>query len=430
MKKKSLSLTTQILIALIAGFVAGLILNMLNGDGGDGSGFISKYVVGGVFKIGGTLFINAIKLLVVPLVFISIVGGVAAIGDLKKLGRVGGKTLLFYVTTTAIAITIAILIGTIVRPGVGLDLSSQATDFTVDKAPSLADTLINIVPSNPFRSMVEGHMLQVIFFAILVGMAIAALGKRVATINAAVEESNLVVNKMVALVMYAAPIGVFCLIAKVFAEQGFTAFMPLLKYMVTLVAALLIHLVLVYCGALKFIGRLSPIAFFKKFYPVMLMAFSTASSAATLPLTMKTAEKRLGVSRNITSFTLPFGATVNMDGTAIMQGVAVVFIAQVYGVDLTVTALLTVILMATLASIGTAAVPSAGMITLSMVLAQVQLPVEGIALVLGVDRIMDMSRTAVNVSGDTVVTLIVAKGEGEFDQKKFNDPDVRIDDEG
>lgn len=426
--KKS-TLTSKIIIALISGFITGLVLNFAQGYSEGFDSFLETWVIEGTLAVIGKLFISAIVMLVVPLVFISIVGGAAAIGDVRKLGRIGGKTIAFYLTTTAVAITIALVIGRLANPGEGLDLAHEMVEFSVKKAPPITELFTNIIPRNPVKAMAEGNMLQVIFFALLVGITMAALGKKVEHIHILFEESNHIITKMVTIVMHAAPLGVFCLIGKVFAEQGFTAFLPLLKYMITLLFALFVHLTLVYCGALKIIGRLDPIVFFKKFYPVMTLAFSTASSAATLPVTMRTAEKKLGAGSNITSFTLPFGATVNMDGTAIMQGMAVIFIAQVYGVTLGLTGYLTVILTATMASIGTAAVPSVGLVTLSMVLTQVHLPVEGIAFIMGVDRLLDMARTAVNVTGDTVVTLLVAKSEGELNEACFYDPSAGEDDD-
>jgi len=263
-------------------------------------------------------------------------------------------------------------------------------------------------------------MLQVIFFALVFGFSMAALGEKVQNVRTLIEQLNEIVMKMIMVVMATAPFGVFALVANVFAKEGFSAFVPLIKYIICVTVALLIQFSVTYGLALKIFARLSLITFIKKFYSTMLVAFSTASSNATLPVTMETAEKEMGVSNKIASFTLPLGATVNMDGTAIMQGCAVVFISQVYGIDLSLTALLTVVLTATIASIGTAGVPSVGLITLSMVLTQAGLPVEGIALIMGIDRILDMMRTAVNISGDTVVTLIVAKSEGELDESVFN----------
>ncbi|HPG34934.1 MAG TPA: dicarboxylate/amino acid:cation symporter [bacterium] len=417
-KKKRFSLTNQIFFALIAGALTGVILNIVSA--GQHSGFINNWLVSGLFEIVGKMFISAIRMLVVPLVLTSLICGAAGINDIKKLGRVGGKTLVFYLSTTAIAVTIALIVSYIIDPGIGFQTEIQVAEKIETPVLSIAQTIYSIVPVNPFAAFSEGNMLQVIFFALVFGFSMAALGEKVQNVRILIEQLNEIVMKMIMVVMATAPFGVFALVANVFAKEGFSAFVPLIKYIICVTVALLIQFSVTYGLALKIFARLSLITFIKKFYSTMLVAFSTASSNATLPVTMETAEKEMGVSNKIASFTLPLGATVNMDGTAIMQGCAVVFISQVYGIDLSLTALLTVVLTATIASIGTAGVPSVGLITLSMVLTQAGLPVEGIALIMGIDRILDMMRTAVNISGDTVVTLIVAKSEGELDESVFN----------
>ncbi len=417
-KKKRFSLTNQIFFALIAGALTGVILNIVSA--GQHSGFINNWLISGLFEIVGKMFISAIRMLVVPLVLTSLICGAAGINDIKKLGRVGGKTLIFYLSTTAIAVTIALIVSYIIDPGIGFHTEIQVAEKIETPALSIAQTIYSIVPVNPFAAFSEGNMLQVIFFALVFGFSMAALGEKVQNVRTLIEQLNEIVMKMIMVVMATAPFGVFALVANVFAKEGFSAFTPLMKYIICVTVALLIQFSVTYGLALKIFARLSLITFIKKFYSTMLVAFSTASSNATLPVTMETAEKEMGVSNKIASFTLPLGATVNMDGTAIMQGCAVVFISQVYGIDLSFTALLTVVLTATIASIGTAGVPSVGLITLSMVLTQAGLPVEGIALIMGIDRILDMMRTAVNISGDTVVTLIVAKSEGELDESVFN----------
>ncbi|HNZ53505.1 MAG TPA: dicarboxylate/amino acid:cation symporter [bacterium] len=417
-KKKRFSLTNQIFFALIAGALTGVILNIVSA--GQHIGFINNWLISGLFEIVGKMFISAIRMLVVPLVLTSLICGAAGINDIKKLGRVGGKTLIFYLSTTAIAVTIALIVSYIIDPGIGFQTEIQVAEKIETPVLSIAQTIYSIVPVNPFAAFSEGNMLQVIFFALVFGFSMAALGEKVQNVRTLIEQLNEIVMKMIMVVMATAPFGVFALVANVFAKEGFSAFVPLMKYIICVTVALLIQFSVTYGLALKIFARLSLITFIKKFYSTMLVAFSTASSNATLPVTMETAEKEMGVSNKIASFTLPLGATVNMDGTAIMQGCAVVFISQVYGIDLSLTALLTVVLTATIASIGTAGVPSVGLITLSMVLTQAGLPVEGIALIMGIDRILDMMRTAVNISGDTVVTLIVAKSEGELDESVFN----------
>lgn len=412
--KKKMSLTSKILIGLIAGLVLGLVLYPLNE-----TYFVDKILLGFVFQLFGKVFINSIKMMVVPLVSVSLIVGTASIGDVRKLGRIGTKTLAFYLTTTALAITIAMTLTSIVQPGVGFNLPSEA-EYAVKEAPQLVNVLIDMVPTNPISSLASGSMLQIIVFSILFGTAMTALGDKAATVRDFFEGLNDVILKLVMMIMAIAPYGVFALVSKTFATLGYSAMKPLAAYMLCVVFALLIHAVVTYQGLLFAFTRLNPLKFLKNFSPAMIVAFSTASSSATLPVTIETAEDRLGVPKSIASFTLPLGATINMDGTAIMQGVATVFLAQAYGMQLTVGNLLTVILTATLASIGTAGVPGVGLIMLSMVLVQVGVPVEGIAIIMGIDRILDMCRTAINITGDAACTLIVANSEGELDVNVYN----------
>lgn len=427
--KKKLSLTMKILIGLMLGAVLGLLLNKIP------SSYIKDtLLIDGILHLLGQVFIRGIKMLVVPLVFVSLVCGSCAIGDVKKLGRVGIKTLTFYMATTAIAISLALGVGKIINPGSGLDLSHVLkTEPTIGQSASLVDVLIDMVPVNPIASMTEGSMLQIIIFSLLTGVSIALVGKKAEIIVKIFDALNELIMKMVVVIMKIAPLGVFALIAKTFATVGFDAMVPLLKYMFAVLVALMLHTVLTYVGILKGFGKLNPIIFFKKFAPTMSVAFSTSSSSATLPLTMETAEKKLGVSKSVASFTLPLGATINMDGTAIMQGVAAIFISQIYGINLSIQDFLTIIFTATLASVGTAGVPGVGLITLSMVLQSVGLPVEGIALIIGIDRLLDMCRTVVNIVGDTVCTIVVGKSENEFDEeiyygnKEIQQPDSNID---
>ena len=321
--------------------------------------------------------------------------------------------------TTAMAISLALLIASLVQPGVGIE--APAGDYQVRAAPSIKDTLVNLMPSNPLRAMVDGNMLQVIVFALLFGLAIARSEHQGArAIQQFFVDLNGVILKLVVILMELAPYGVFCLLVKLFATLGLEAIVPLLKYFLTVFFVLLLHGLGVYALLLRVLARLNPLIFFRKLWPVMVFGFSTASSNATLPVTLRTVEKDLGVDNRVASFTVPLGATINMDGTAIMQGVATVFIAQVYQIDIGLAGYLMVILTATLASIGTAGVPGVGLIMLAMVLQQVGLPVEGVALIIGVDRLLDMARTAVNITGDAMVSLVVAKSEGMLDQEKFN----------
>ena len=341
-------------------------------------------------------------MLVVPLVFCSLVCGSMAIGDTKKLGRVGVKTIVFYLVTTAIAISLAIGVGKLINPGIGLDMSNiEIAETTVSEATSVSDVLLDIIPTNPISALANGNMLQIIFFSILVGIILAMLNEKAKTVANFFSEFNEIMMKMTMIVMKAAPVGVFCLIAT------------------TVMLALVLQCLITYMSMLKVFTKLNPLTFLKKFFPVMSFAFSTSSSNATIPLSIETLDNEMGVSEKISSFTVPLGATINMDGTAIMQGVAVVFISQAFGIELGLNAYLTVILTATLASIGTAGVPGVGLITLSMVLNSVGLPVEGIGIIMGIDRILDMTRTAVNVTGDAICTTIVAKQEGEFNEETF-----------
>ncbi len=382
--------------------------------------FVKDFLVGDVFFVIGKIFVNLLKMLVVPLVFVSLVCGTAALGDIKKLGRLGGKALLFYLGTTALAITIAVMAAVVVAPGQGLDMSSNTTqEYTPPQGPSLAQTVINIVPDNPVEAMAEGQMLPLIVFSLLFGIAIVMAGESGKRVEQQFNDYNAVIMQLVVIVMKLAPIGIFCLIAKTFALQGFEVFKPLLSYFLVVAGVLFLHGFVTYPILIKTLSGLNVGIFLKKMRPVQIFAFSTASSNATIPVNIDNSEKRLGVDNSVASFIIPLGATINMDGTAIMQGVATVFIANVYGVDLTLANYLTVILTATLASIGTAGVPGVGLIMLAMVLNQVGLPVEGIALIIGVDRLLDMMRTAVNVTGDAAAATIIAKSEGALNQETY-----------
>lgn len=416
MNKKQKSSTMKIFMGLLLGVIIGiLVYNLPSGT------FKDSILIGGIFELLGQVFLRGIMMMVIPLVFISLVNGVASIGDIKKLGRVGGRTIVFYLATTAFAVSLALFLGYIMKPGIGLDLGAiEQIETTVSEKIPLVQVLFEMIPKNPISAMAEGNMLQIIVFAIITGVGLSVLGDRVNIIIRIFEQLNELVMQMVNFVMIFAPIGVFGLIAKTFATVGYTVLIPLLKYIITVYIGFILHAGVVYSGMLKGFTGLSPKKFYKKFFPVMSVAFSTASSNATVPINLDVNEKQLGVSKNIASFTIPLGATINMDGTAIMQGVTTFFIAQVYNVPLSIEAILTVVLTATLASIGTAGVPGAGTIMLSMVLQSIGLPLEGIGLIMGIDRIIDMGRTTVNVTGDAVCTTIIAKTEGELDEKIFN----------
>ncbi len=418
-EKKKMGLSTQIFIALLLGAVSGVLIHYYMPD----SSFKNDILMNGILYVIGNGFIRLMQMLVVPLVFCSLVCGSMAIGDTKTLGKVGVKTILFYILTTALAISLALGVASLINPGVGMDITVEegtTTAAATTTSINFADTLLNMIPKNIFSSLAEGDMLPVIVFALFVGIMLAKLGNKASTVANFFSQFNDVMMEMTMSIMKVAPIGVFCLIAKTFAGIGFDAFLPMLKYMFSVILALAIQCFGVYQLLLFIFTRLNPFKFVKKFFPVMAFAFSTSTSNATIPMSVDTLSKKIGVSKRISSFTIPLGATINMDGTSIMQGVAVVFIAQAYGMTLTPSAILTVIATATIASIGTAGVPSVGLVTLSMVLSSVGLPTEGIALIMGIDRILDMLRTAVNITGDAVCTTIIAKLEGAFNKEIFD----------
>ncbi|MFN2287980.1 MAG: dicarboxylate/amino acid:cation symporter [Chromatocurvus sp.] len=421
-----MTLTTRILLAMVGGVLLGSLLNLMVSGTGISDGLrtgIQNFLIGGLFDVVGQIFIASLKLLVVPLVLVSLICGASSLGDSARMGPIAGKTLLLYLMTTAIAVSMALFAAVIVGPGSHVSLDTNAT-FEATSPPPLKEVLINIFPSNPVQAMAEGEMLQIIVFALLFGYAISHAGEAGRRIAAFFTDVEKVIMRMVAILMSLAPYGVFALLAKLFAEMGVTAIMDLGVYFLTVLGVLLFHGLVTYSFLLRAFAKQSPGMMMRKMRSVWAFAFSTASSGATLPITLRTVEKRLGVHNSVAGFTVPLGATVNMDGTAVMQGVATVFIAQVYGFDLSMTSYLTVILTATLASIGTAAVPGVGLITLAMVLGQAGLPVEGIALIIGVDRLLDMVRTAVNVTGDATISVIVARSEQQFDEQVFLDPDA------
>jgi Na+/H+-dicarboxylate symporter len=418
-----MSLTTKVLWAMGLGIIAGLIINF-GGFNAEGS-FVNEYIVGGLFYVIGKMFITALKMLVVPLVFFSLISGVFGIGDVSKLGKVGIKAFGLYLITTAVAIAVAIGIASAVIP-IFSTSTAQAAAFTAKEAPPLSDVLINIIPGNIIEAFATGNMLQIIFFSILLGVSLLMVGKKAESIAEGVEVMNEAMMKMVTIIMATAPVAVFALLAKAISELGFDLLAQLAVYVVVVVVALILHLFGTLMLLFNFFTKLTPLIFLKKMRDAQIFAFSTSSSNATIPVTLRSVTKRLGVDNSVASFTVPFGATINMDGTAIMQGVATVFIAQLYGVELGVMGYLTVIVMSVLASIGTAGVPGVGLIMLSMVFVQVGLPVEGIGLILGVDRLLDMLRTSVNVTGDAVVSTIVAKSEGELDIEVYRDIDAGV----
>jgi Na+/H+-dicarboxylate symporter len=399
-----MSLTKKIIIALILGVGVGLAFNAWAPE---------AFEVADAYFLTplGQLFLKLITMLVVPLVFFSIVLGTAGMGDPKKLGRIGGKTVGYYLLTTTIALVIGLTVAFIIQPGDPGLMGDQSEEFAAEEPPPVMDTLLNIIPTNPIEALASGEMLQIIAFAVLVGLAMAKLGDKTRGVMRLMEQGNEIMMYLVTVAMKLAPYGAFALIASALGEQGYDVLASMVMYMIAVILGLMIHAIVTYGGFIALFTKQNPIHFFKNFFPAMMVAFSTSSSSATLPISMKTAQEKLGVSKPVSSFVQPLGATINMDGTAIMQAVATVFIAQVYAVHLSMGDLLTVVLTATLASIGTAGVPGVGMIMLAMVLTSVGLPVEGIALVLAVDRILDMIRTAVNITGDASCAVVVDRTE-------------------
>lgn len=395
-----MKLYVKILIGFALGIVAGLIL-------GPSASYIKPF---------GDLFIRLIKMIIVPLVFASLVVGAASMGDIRKLGRVGVKTIAYYLLTTAFAVIIGLILGNIISPGIGLRIPIPNTAVEPKAPPTLTATLLNLVPTNPLEAMVQGNMLQIIIFALFLGIAIALIRKKAESVYNFFDGLAEVMYRLTAMIMNYAPIGVFALIAAVVGSYGLDVLLPLAKVIIAVYIGALLHAAITYSFTVSTFAKMNPLAFFKGIFEASTVAFSTCSSSATLPVTMRCTEENLGVSKGISSFVLPLGATINMDGTALYQGVCALFIAQVYGISLTLSQQLMIVLTATLASIGTAGVPGAGMIMLTMVLTAVNLPLEGIALIAGIDRILDMARTCINVTGDASAAVVVAATEGELER--------------
>lgn len=405
-KKKKMSLAMQIFIALVLAIAAGLLLQKH-------SQFAETYI-----KPFGTIFLNLLKFIVVPIVLFSIMCGIISMRDIKKVGAIGLKTVVYYMCTTAFAITIGLIGGNLFKKMFPV-IATTDLSYQVGEKTSLMDTIVNIFPSNFISPMAEANMLQVIVMALLIGFAIILVGEEKNTrIITACNDLNDVFMKCMEMILKLSPIGVFCLLCPVVAANGATIIGSLAMVLLAAYVCYIVHAVVVYSFAVKTIGGISPLTFFKEMLPAIMFAFSSASSVGTLPINMECTEK-LGTSREISSFILPLGATINMDGTAIYQGVCAIFIASCYGIHLTLPQMLTIIFTATLASIGTAGVPGAGMVMLAMVLTSVGLPVDGIALVAGVDRIFDMGRTTVNITGDASCCVIVSNLEKKREARKM-----------
>ncbi len=359
----------------------------------------------------GDLFLRLIKFIIVPLIFSTIIVGVTSTGDMKKLGRLGGKTISYYLVTSFIAITIGLIAGFIFSPGTGMSLEINEAAAQPNETEGVVQTLLNIIPLNPIEALATGNVLQIIFFSIFIGIGIQLVGEKANTVQRFFDGFAEIMYKITGVIMTLVPLGIFGLLAPVVGEYGISVLLPLIKLILALIIACIVHVAIVYVTAVKSLGKLNPIDFFKGIFPAAAVAFSTCSSSGTLPVTMKNTQENLGVSKETSSFVLPLGATINMDGTAIYQGITVMFVAQYFGSQLSITQLLTVALIGTLASIGTAGVPGAGLIMLTMTLAAVNLPLEGIALIAGIDRVLDMFRTSVNVIGDASASVVVEASE-------------------
>ena len=410
------NLTRNILLGMFAGFVVGAFFYYTNFFSDQVTLFVEKYI----FVLGSTIFINLLKMLIVPLIFFSLVSGISSLNNLSSLGKITSKTIALYLATTAIAVSLSLFIGTIFKPGSGYSSSISVAPESLPQSQGVFETIVNIFPSNILDAMANNEMLAVVFFSILFGLALSKTNHLTDNLSNSFEKLNTVFMQLVITVISFAPIGVFCLIGKFVIVDGLDVFQEAFKYVVLLIAVLIIHAFVTYTVILKLFTTISIKRFFIKMKDVAIFAFSTSSSAATIPVTLKTVQDELGVNKNVASFVVPVGATINMDGTAIMQGMATVFIAQMSGIDLTLIQYVQVVLLAVVASIGAAAVPSAGTITLVLILQQFGLPLEAIGIILAVDRILDMLRTSVNVTGDAAVSCIVAESEGMLDKNIFN----------
>ncbi len=401
---KKVQLSTKILIGLAAGILAGILLQS------------SPDIANNWIKPFGTLFLNLIKMIIVPLVLASLVVGTCGLGDVKRLGRIGGKTIAYYLLTTAFAVVLGLILANIFRVGAGFSLPAEIKAAEAKEIPKVVDTLLNIIPTNPIKALADGNMLQIIAFALILGGGITMLGDKGKPLFNFFDSLTEVTYKITGGIMNFAPYAVFALIVPVVAANGPKVLLPLLSVIVVVYVGCFLHAVLVYSGTLAVFAKFSPIKFFRGVFPAQAIAFTTCSSNATLPVNMQCTENNLGVPKSICSFVLPLGATINMDGTALYQGVCALFIANVFGISLTMSQQLAIVLTATLASIGTAGVPGAGLIMLTMVLQTVGLPLEGLALVAGIDRILDMARTTINITGDSACAIIIAASENELDR--------------
>ena len=408
------NLTRNILLGLLFGFLVASFFYYSSFIPEELKNFVAQYI----FSLGGDIFLNLLKLLVVPLVFFSLVSGISSLSDTSTLGPISLKTIGLYLLTTAIAVSTALMVGAIFQPGAGYAAAIPTSIESLPGGQSLYDTIVGIFPKNIFQAFVENQMLAIVFFSILFGIALNKTNHLTGNLSSAFEKLNTVFMQLVIMIMSFAPIGVFCLIGRFVITDGLDIFQDVFVYVALLISLLIFHALFTYSLFLKYLAKINPIAFFKKMKEPILFAFSTSSSAATIPVTLKTVSQDLGVDKNVASFVVPVGATINMDGTALYQAVAAVFIAQTLNMSLDVGAQLTIVLTTVLASIGTAAVPGAGIVMLVIILEAVGVPSAGIALILGVDRILDMVRTTINVTGDATVAVIIADSENQLKSPK------------
>ena len=408
------NLTRNILLGMLLGFAVGSIIYYTNIFGDTLSNIVEVYA----FKLGSDIFINLLKMLIVPLVFFSLVSGISSLGNLKSIGNISLKTITLYLITTAIAVSLSLFIGAIFQPGSGVNTANLISPDKLPQGQGIYQTILDIFPANIIEAMANNQMLAIVFFSIIFGLALNKTNHLTNNLSESFEKLNTVFMQLVVMIIAFAPIGVFCLIGKFVIADGLNVFGEALKYVILLIATLFLHMFITYSVLIKFFTRLSLKTFFLKMKDVAVFAFSTSSSAATIPVTLKTVENELGVNKNVAAFVVPVGATINMDGTAIMQGMATIFIAQMSGIDLSLIQYVQVVLLAVATSIGTAAVPSAGTITLVIILQQFGLPLEAIGIILAVDRILDMTRTAINVTGDAAVACVVAQSEGMLEKSK------------
>ena len=410
-----MSFTKKVLISMLAGIIVGVLINnfLLPND------FVEYYLINQIFLTISSLFLILLKMIVLPLIFVSVISGIVSINDVSTLGRLGAKTFSLYILTTLVAITLALFISSFVN----YDTVGQITNniqSNIEENIDQKNIILSIFPTNFFSALANGNVIQVLAFAVFVGVAASYVKKEIPIFIELIDNMNKVFNKMVMIIIQLTPIAVFALLAKTFATEGVEVFIPLIKYFLVVVFVLITHFILTYSILLRLFSNLSIYSFYTKLKALIIFTFSTSSSNASIPYTLNTVVQKYGVDKSFASFSIPLGATINMDGTAIMQGCAAYFLASYYGIDLALGDMVTIILTATIASIGTAGIPSAGIIMLSLILTELGIPLEGITLLLGVDRLLDMMRTSVNVSGDACITCVVAQSEDLVDIKVFN----------